>query len=217
MGNRLKKAAGFHIVDADHLPQAVIGITGGTGSGKTSALRALERLGGKVIDCDAVYHRELRQNPALRRAITAAFGDVFAGDELDRQKLGSLVFSDSAALDRLNEIVYFHLLPVIRREMQGSLIVGLDAINLFESGLAALCRATVGITAPREDRVLRIMARDGITEDYARLRMAAQPADEYYTAHCSYILENCQESPAEFEAVAEKFFKNLIREVFIYE
>ena len=217
VGNRLKKAAGFHIVDADRLPQAVIGITGGTGSGKTSALRALERLGGKVIDCDAVYHRELRQNPALRRAITAAFGDVFAGDELDRQKLGSLVFSDSAALDRLNEIVYFHLLPVIRREMQGSLIVGLDAINLFESGLAALCRATVGITAPREDRVLRIMARDGITEDYARLRMAAQPADEYYTAHCSHILENCQESPAEFEAVAEKFFKNLIREVFTYE
>ena len=86
-----------------------------------------------------------------------------------------------------------------------------------ESGLAALCRATVGITAPREDRVLRIMARDGITEDYARLRMAAQPADEYYTAHCSHILENCQESPAEFEAVAEKFFKNLIREVFTYE
>ena len=217
VGNRLKKAAGVHIVDADRLPQAVIGITGGTGSGKTSALRALERLGGKVIDCDAVYHRELRQNPALRRAITAAFGDVFAGDELDRQKLGSLVFSDSAALDRLNEIVYFHLLPVIRREMQGSLIVGLDAINLFESGLAALCRATVGITAPREDRVLRIMARDGITEDYARLRMAAQPADEYYTAHCSHILENCQGSPAEFEAVAEKFFKNLIREVFTYE
>ena len=77
--------------------------------------------------------------------------------------------------------------------------------------------ATVGITAPREDRVLRIMARDGITEDYARLRMAAQPADEYYTAHCSHVLENCQGSPAEFEAVAEKFFKNLIREGFTYE
>ena len=61
------------------------------------------------------------------------------------------------------------------------------------------------------------MLRDGITEDYARLRMAAQPADEYYTAHCSHILENCQGSPAEFEAVAEKFFKNLIREVFTYE
>lgn len=61
------------------------------------------------------------------------------------------------------------------------------------------------------------MLRDGISEDYARLRMAAQPADEYYTAHCSHILENCQESPAEFEAVAEKFFKNLVREVFTYE
>ena len=217
VGNRLKKAAGFHIVDADRLPQAVIGITGGTGSGKTSALRALERLGGRIIDCDAVYHRELRQNPALRADITAAFGDVFAGEELDRQKLGALVFSDPAALNRLNQIVYLHLLPVIRREMQGHLIVGLDAISLFESGLADLCGATVGITAPMEDRVRRIMARDSITEDYARLRVTAQQPDDYYTAHCGHILENHAQTPAEFEAVAEKFFKNLIQEVFTHE
>lgn len=217
VGNRLKKAAGFHIVDADRLPQAVIGITGGTGSGKTSALRALERLGGRVIDCDAVYHRELRQNPALRADITAAFGDVFAGEELDRQKLGAVVFSDPAALNRLNQIVYLHLLPVIRREMQGHLIVGLDAISLFESGLADLCGATVGITAPMEDRVRRIMARDSITEDYARLRVTAQQPDDYYTAHCGHILENHAQTPAEFEAVAEKFFKNLIQEVFTHE
>ena len=217
VGNRLKKAAGFHIVDADRLPQAVIGITGGTGSGKTSALRALERLGGRIIDCDAVYHRELRQNPALRADITAAFGDVFAGEELDRQKLGAVVFSDPAALNRLNQIVYLHLLPVIRREMQGHLIVGLDAISLVESGLADLCGATVGITAPMEDRVRRIMARDSITEDYARLRVTAQQPDDYYTAHCGHILENHAQTPAEFEAVAEKFFKNLIQEVFTHE
>lgn len=217
VGNRLKKAAGFHIVDADRLPQTVIGITGGTGSGKTSALRALEHLGGRVIDCDAVYHRELRKNPALRADITAAFGDVFAGEELDRQKLGAVVFSDPAALNRLNQIVYLHLLPVIRREMQGHLIVGLDAISLFESGLADLCRATVGITAPMEDRVRRIMARDSITEDYARLRVTAQQPDDYYTAHCGHILENHAQTPAEFEAVAEKFFKNLIQEVFTHE
>ena len=199
------------------MPQAVIGITGGTGSGKTSALRALERLGGRIIDCDAVYHRELRQNPALRADITAAFGDVFAGEELDRQKLGAVVFSDPAALNRLNQIVYLHLLPVIRREMQGHLIVGLDAISLFESGLADLCGATVGITAPMEDRVRRIMARDSITEDYARLRVTAQQPDDYYTAHCGHILENHAQTPAEFEAVAEKFFKNLIQEVFTHE
>ena len=70
VGNRLKKAAGFHIVDADRLPELVIGITGGTGSGKTSALHALETLGGRIIDCDAVYHRELAANSALRRDIT---------------------------------------------------------------------------------------------------------------------------------------------------
>ena len=213
VANRLKKAAGFHLIDADR--PLIVGLTGGTGAGKTSAL---EDLGGTVLDCDAVYHQMLRTDPALRGAITAAFGPVFCPDgTLDRQKLGIIVFSDPAALGRLNAIVYEYLPPELMRRAAGQSLVGLDAINLVESGLDRLCACTVAVLAPAEDRVRRIMARDGITEDYARLRMAAQPADEYYTAHCSHILENCQESPAEFEAVAEKFFKNLIREVFTYE
>ena len=66
VGNRLKKAAGFHLIDGD--APVVIGITGGTGSGKTSALQALEALGGTVLDCDAVYHQALREDETLRAA-----------------------------------------------------------------------------------------------------------------------------------------------------
>ena len=217
VGNRLKKAAGFHIVDADRLPDLVIGITGGTGSGKTSALRALERLGGQIIDCDAVYHRELAENAAMRRDITDVFGEVFDGEKLDRQKLGGIVFSDPDALQRLNDIVSFHLLPVIRRETAGHLIVGLDAINLFESGLAAHCRETVAVLAEREQRVQRIMQRDGISEDYARLRIGAQPEDAYYEARCGHILYNRAAAPEEFAAQAQDFFRQLIQEVFDHE
>ena len=217
VGNRLKKAAGFHIVDADRLPGITIGITGGTGSGKTSALRALCALGGRIIDCDAVYHRELAANARLRRDITRAFGNVFDGEKLNRQKLGGIVFSDPEALHRLNGIVNIHLLPVIRREAVGHLIVGLDAINLLQSGLAALCRETVAVLAPTEQRVRRIMERDGISEDYARLRIGAQQPEEYYRQHCSRILENRADGPEAFEEQARNFFRELIREVFDHE
>ena len=212
MANRLKKAAGFHLVDADR--PILIGLTGGTGAGKTSALAALEDLGGTVLDCDAVYHEMLRTDPALRGAIEGAFGPVFGPDgTLDRQKLGNIVFSDPAALERLNAIVYEYLPPELMRRAAGQSLVGLDAINLVESGLDRLCACTVAVLAPAEDRVRRIMARDGISRDYARLRISAQPSDGFYREHCSHILENTCAGPAQFRDQARIFFRKILREI----
>ena len=212
MANRLKKAAGFHLVDADR--PILIGLTGGTGAGKTSALAALEDLGGTVLDCDAVYHEMLRTDPALRGAIEGAFGPVFGPDgTLDRQKLGNIVFSDPAALERLNAIVYEFLPPELMRRAAGQSLVGLDAINLVESGLDRLCACTVAVLAPAEDRVRRIMARDGISRDYARLRISAQPSDGFYREHCSHILENTCAGPAQFRDQARIFFRKTLREI----
>ena len=212
VANRLKKAAGFHLIDADR--PLIVGLTGGTGAGKTSALAALEDLGGTVLDCDAVYHQMLRTDPALRGAITAAFGPVFCPDgSLDRQKLGTLVFSDHAALDRLNAIVYEYLPPELLRRAQGHTLVGLDAISLMESGLGRLCACTVAVLAPAEDRVRRIMARDGISEDYARLRISAQQPDAFYRERCSHILENNCATPAQFRDQARIFFRSMLREI----
>lgn len=212
VANRLKKAAGFHLIDADR--PLIVGLTGGTGAGKTSALAALEDLGGTVLDCDAVYHQMLRTDPALRGAITAAFGPVFCPDgSLDRQKLGTLVFSDHAALDRLNAIVYEYLPPELLRRAQGHTLVGLDAISLMESGLGKLCACTVAVLAPAEDRVRRIMARDGISEDYARLRISAQQPDVFYRERCSHILENNCATPAQFRDQARIFFRSMLREI----
>ena len=132
VSNRLKKAAGFHVVDVSPL---VIGFTGPTGAGKTSALRALERLGGLVLDCDAVYHELLRTDEALRGAITDAFGPVFGADgTLDRQKLGTAVFGDPAAMERLNAIIFDRLPRELLRRINDSdaPLIGIDAINLVE-------------------------------------------------------------------------------------
>ena len=84
----------------------ILGITGGTGSGKTTLLRLVERRGGTVIDCDALYHELLRTDQALQAAIAARFPAAATEDGLDRKKLGSLVFSDESALRDLNAITH---------------------------------------------------------------------------------------------------------------
>ena len=92
-------------------------------------------------------------------------------------------------------------------------IYAIDAINLLESGLDRLCDRTIAITAPVELRVRRIMARDGISEQYARLRISAQKADEYYRSKCDCELTNALDTPDEFEKVAELFFQKLVETV----
>ena len=92
-------------------------------------------------------------------------------------------------------------------------LYAIDAINLLESGLNRLCDRTVAVTAPVELRVRRIMARDNITEQYARLRISAQKSDEYYRSKCDCELTNAADTPEEFRKEAELYFRRLIEDV----
>ena len=215
VGNRLKKAAGFHVIEADS-ERVVLGLTGGTGAGKSSALRAIESLGGTVIDCDQVYHRMLAEDEELRRDIHNAFPSAFSRDGvLNRQKLGQEVFSDKERLAQLNKVVYRHVIPELQRQLEEGtgVLFAIDAINLLEAGLDQLCDRTVAITSPLELRVRRIMARDSITEQYARLRISAQKPDEYYRGKCDCELNNGAETVEAFEAEARDFFERLVERV----
>ena len=212
IGNRLKKAAGFHTEEADGA--FVLGITGGTGAGKTTLLYALERRGALVLDCDAVYHEMLRTDAPLRADLTDAFGDVFAPDGgLDRQKLGNIVFGDAGALAQLDAIIFRHLPRALARRMEesGARLIALDAIKLVESGLGAICDVTVAVTAPEEVRVRRIMTRDGISEDYARARVRAQRSEGAFRADCDTVFENNYPTPAQAAFAAEEFLDTIIK------
>ena len=157
----------------------VIGITGQTGAGKTTALKEIERLGGCVLDADAVYHQLLEKDAALRDELQARFGPLEDGTgRIDRKKLGNVVFRDADALADLNAIAHRYVgqeldRRLARAEQEGCPLAAIDAIALLESGAGKRCCATVAVTAPPEVRIRRIMAREGISEEYARSRMSA--------------------------------------------
>ena len=175
----------------------IFGITGGTGCGKTTALQAIERLGGLVLDCDAIYHELLKNDPNLLASIDARFPGVVEDGELQRKKLGAIVFNDAQALADLNAITHGAVKAEVLRQLEAKpALAAIDAIELFDSGLASLCDATVAITAPLEDRVQRLMARDSISEDYARARIAAQKDAAWFRAHCDATLENIGDKDA---------------------
>ena len=169
----------------------IIGITGGSGCGKTTALDVIRDMGGLVLDCDAIYHQLLREDPSLLAAIEARFPGVVENGQLQRKKLGNIVFSDETALSDLNKITHTAVKSeVLRRLETNPGLAAIDAIGLFEGGLAELCDVTVAITAPEEMRITRLMAREGISREYAQKRIAAQRPQSQFSALCHHTLEN---------------------------
>lgn len=169
----------------------ILGITGGTGCGKTTLLKCIAEQGGLILDCDAIYHQLLATNRRLLDAVEARFPGTVENGVLQRKKLGSLVFSDEQALLDLNRITHGAVKrEVLRRLETQPKLAAIDAIALFEGGLAELCDVTVAVIAPEEVRVRRLMARDGISEEYARSRIAAQHSEDWFRQKCGFTLEN---------------------------
>ncbi len=221
VSNRLKKAAGFHIETiSPHIPRlAVFGITGGTGAGKTSALMALAQMGACVIDCDAVYHTLLAESQEMRQALIKRFGNILdQNGRIDRKKLGRIVFDDQESLLALNEITHTFVTKEVEKELEqaaqeGTPIAAIDAIALIESGLSKRCHRVVGVIAPEELRVQRLMRREGISKEYALMRIHAQKPDSFFRENCHAILENTSDDLHAFSQMATALFVRLLDEI----
>jgi len=196
----------------------VIGITGPTGAGKTTVLNVLRELGGAAADCDAVYHDLLRTSIPMQNELKNRFGcEIFdANGGLRRKEFGAIVFGDQSALAALNAITHRYIIAELRRriaraEAENRPAIALDAIALLESGAGELCDVTVAVTARPEARVRRIMAREGISEEYARSRVTAQKPSSWFEERCTYTLRNDGDRDA-FEAKAQALLKQILNQ-----
>ena len=169
----------------------IVGITGGSGSGKSTLLDCFAQAGALVLDCDAIYHRLLREDPALLCAIEARFPGTVQNGVLDRKKLGNLVFSDENALSDVNKITHSAVKAEVLRLLESAPEhTASDASGVVEGGLGELCQVTVAVIAPVEERIRRLMKRDGISQEYALARIQAQHPDSWFREKCTFCLEN---------------------------
>ena len=156
----------------------IIGITGNSGSGKTTVAKMLAAMGGYTIDADTVTHRVMEPDQSAYKKIVAAFGPDILGcaGKIDRKKLGAVVFADKKKRTQLESIVH----PLVIDEILGEIanvndaFITVDAVLLVESGLHRHCNAVWLITASEKDRQNRIIARDDLSLDAAQARMNNQ-------------------------------------------
>ena len=188
---------------------SLLGITGNIACGKSTVTGMLEALGAEIIDADLVYHDLVRPGMPLLAAIGRAFGDavILPDGGLDRRALGAIVFSDPAALARLDDLVRPVVAPEILRRAARSAtpVVAIDAVKLFESGLADACDETWVVTCPREAQVERLMQRNGFDREEAERRIDAQARQADKVARADVVIDNGLGPDATQQAVRAAF------------
>jgi len=179
------------------------GLTGGIASGKSTVARFLEALGAKVIDADRVGHELLQPSNAIYNKVVSHFGQEILkpGAEIDRGRLGSIVFADPQELSELTSIMYPSLIARIQelveefRSRQPRAVILVDAALIYEAGVADRFAKILVAWCRPEQQIERLMAKTHISRQDALRRMASQiPAEEKrrradYLIDCSGSLE----------------------------
>jgi len=172
----------------------IIGITGGSGVGKGELCRILAARGIEIIDTDSLSHRAiLHGNPAYDE-ILSEFGIEILGanNEIDRKKLGKIVFSDKQRLATLSKIVHKYVQHECEKIVAASSAkaIAIDAPALVEANMQDFCDIIIGVFADNDLRIARIMARDNITRDAAQSRINSQMPNEQLRGYIHYAIEN---------------------------
>ncbi len=192
----------------------IVGLTGMSGAGKTTACNVFSDCGFAVINCDAVSRIVVEKGKPALNELVKHFGNniILPDGNLNRRGLGNLIFSDEKARFLFNSIIY----PYISYEMittaikyikEGYRCILLDAPTLFESGTDSFCNAIVSVVADRDKCIERIMARDNLSFTEAENRLKSQYPPEFYMERSDYCVENkdsVEILKAEIKNIAEK-------------
>ena len=177
----------------------IIGLCGGSGSGKGQASKCFENRGSPTLDTDKLYHSIISADSECTREIASAFGKELLNEKngVDRKKLAQVVFSDKSGekLSKLNNITHKFVLDECRkwlkkRKNDGCMAAIIDAPLLFESGFDKECDIIVCVEADDNTRIERIIERDCTTLEMAKSRIKSQADRDFLRNHSDYIIEN---------------------------
>ncbi|MCR4397711.1 MAG: dephospho-CoA kinase [Firmicutes bacterium] len=178
----------------------VIGLTGGIASGKSTVSSVLRELGAEIVDADLIGREIVKRGSPAWNAIRREFGDGILRPDgsIDRPKLGALVFSNRAALRKLNELTHPDIRRVVRERIAAASqrpggpppAVVVDAAVLFEAGIDSLVDVVWLVEVDPETQAKRLMARDGFSPETARARISAQAAFKKSTEKPVVVIDN---------------------------
>lgn len=172
----------------------LIGLTGNIAVGKSMVMDILRKLGAHVIDADKVAHQVMASQSQVKNAIVRAFGNhiLTPQGQVDRSKLGSIVFKDAEALRQLEQIVHPAVIRAVGEliEQAAESVVVVEAIKLIESGMYRNYDAVWVVTSPVEQQIARLVTQRGLTEKEAILRIEAQSSQAVKLAQADVVIDN---------------------------
>ena len=197
----------------------VIGLCGGSGSGKSVASKSFVNRGVPALDTDELYHSMISGDSECSREIASQFGIHVLNAEkgIDRKTLADEVFSDKTGekLKRLNSITHRLVLNECRtwlskKEKEGYKAAIIDAPLLFESGFDKECDIIICVEADEETRINRIIERDKVTADMAKKRIKSQADDEFLETNSDFVIKNTKDA-ASLDLQVEKICRLIMR------
>ena len=194
----------------------VIGLTGGTGSGKSVVSKSLSAAGAVIVDADKIAHEIILKGEPAYHEIIAYYGTGILDEagNIIRKKLGEIVFNDKEKLAFLNQCTHKYITAEVKRQIAEAKEIGtataiiVDAPLLLEAKLETVCDLVWVVYADPEVRAQRVMARDGITYELAKARIANQKSWEEYQAAADAVIDNSKDL-AHLEEQLSGFLKTL--------
>lgn len=190
----------------------IIGITGGIASGKSNVCSVISKLGYEIIDSDLISKELSQKGMPVYNAIIKEFGSSYLDQEgnIDRKKLGFLIFNNSESRERLNNISHPLILEEIKDRIMKSRrnLIFLDIPLLFEAKFTYLCDKIICVYVEKETQIERLMQRDNINYEYALSKINSQMSLEEKKKMSDYVID----SSGTFEQTKEKVY-NLLKEI----
>ena len=196
----------------------VVGLTGSIGTGKSEAARQLEALGASIISADEVGHEAYTPNTEAWEQVVAAFGDVILREdgEIDRRKLGALVFSDAGQLAKLNQIMHPRMARMVADKIevlrsQGVGVVVVEAALLFEAGWDSLVEEVWVTDSPDQIVIERLNKRNGLSEEEVRKRISSQMDRTERLEKADFVIDNSGDMAGLESAIKELWDSRVTR------